>query len=138
MRFKQVFERMRSQSLEKSLFVHTWFQAERQLCACQRGNGMPRLCFSAAACGLFVEECISVVGMNLQREFFSRENKFNEKREVRFGGELAAAPLLRHFRPGRTERFAGKWTGSDAAIDASEPCLAQRLSQIGFFRDKRC
>jgi hypothetical protein len=75
--------------------------------------------------------------MNLEREFFCRKNKFDEKKKARLGGELAAAPLRGHFRPGRAERLSGEWAGSDAAIHAREPGFAQWLRQIGFFGEER-
>jgi len=69
--------------------------------------------------------------MNLEREFFCRKNKLDEKKKARLGGELAAAPLRGHFRPGRAERLSGEWAGSDAAIHAVSQAR-QWLRQIDF------
>ena len=80
---------------------------------------------------------VSIVRMDLQREFFGWKNEFDEERKTYFGGELATTPLHGHFRPGGAKRFSGEWPGSNAAIHAREPGFAERLGQIGSFRKER-
>ncbi len=80
---------------------------------------------------------VCVVRMDLNGEFFLRENKFHEQWDAVKPAQARARPLHGQLRPDITERPPGKLAGSEAAFIAREPCLTHRLCFLGSFRKKR-
>src|ERR1700682_546521 len=98
---------------------------------------MPHFRLAAATSGLFVRRRICIVRMNLNREFIGRKDEFDEKRELRNGGKLAAAPLPGHFCPSFPQGSSSEWPRYNFAIHTGKPRFSQWLAEIRFFRKER-
>jgi hypothetical protein len=76
---------------------------------------------------------VSVVGVNLDGEFFGWKNKFHQQREIAWLGKICATPLGGHLAPGFSKSFSCEWAISNAAIYVREPSFADWFGQIRFF-----
>ena len=98
---------------------------------------MPHFSLAWATRRLLMSRRISVIGMHLDREFVSGENKLNQDWEIFAIAKPFAAPAFGKFFPCGAECLSGEWSRGNFAVEARQPGFTQRLLQVCFLREKR-
>src|SRR4029077_12019670 len=80
---------------------------------------------------------VGIVGVDLDGQLIVGENEFDENRKLCAGSQACSAPIRGHFMPRSAQCFLRKRTCRYFAIDAGEPGLAERLSEMRFLWEKR-